>query len=479
MNRVNTLVLIFIFSLFSINLALGKGTKQILLSDAGHGKLSVMPSFSNFAWYTTVGGSAPADFRLHIHVQNIGEKIYYGFGEPQNNNGTQVTDVVYRIKDPLGNIVVGPVAVPLAGAGCISTFNQAIAGPNAIVGAAGYPQLTYTPLLTGDYFIEFNFKTTGGGSHDRTKFKYFDITVASAANQAIDGRVWSKAWQLTADANGLTYAFNGTLYVYSADSIITSVYGNGVAPYVFTIACNQYGVYNTGNFANDRRSVAGNIILPEFKIFLNNPDSLVYPTGSLGQIVLPINLFPNCDGTATLQIKVTKPGDVDIFLDINPLPGAQPEDRTLTAKVVAGINNIIWDGLDGLGNPVVNGYVFNVIVTYINGLTNLPIYDIDDHPNGYIINLHRPSGPVPQVFWDDILIGGTQNFTGCTYSLPSTGCHVVPYAQGNNNTVNTWWYAATHTAAPVTFVEYRAPKISAIYGPTGSCPNLMGCNVLL
>lgn len=402
----------------------GEGTKQILLSDAGHGKLSVMPSFSEFAWYDNFGVSGDPEFRLNIHIENLGEVFYYGLGDPWDNNGGLVNDVEYRIKDPNGNIVVGPLPVPLSGTGYIPTFIQAVNGPDAVVGPSGYPALSYMPLMTGDYFIEFNFQTTGPGGHDRTKFRYFDITVADAANQPIDGRVWSRAWQCTADANGLQYDFYGTFYVYSVDSIVTSIYGNGMAPYVFTIACNQWGCFNTGNFPNDRRSVPGKFIIPQYKIFLNNPDSLVYPTGIIGQIIPPIVVTPDCNtGTASISINVTKAGLTDIHLNINPLPGIQPEDRVLTNPVTYGVNTFVWDGLDGLGNPVPNGTVFDIQVTYVNGLTNLPFYDPDDNPNGYIINLHRPSGPLPKVYWDDTQIGGGQNLTGCIYTLPITGCH--------------------------------------------------------
>jgi hypothetical protein len=168
-----------------------EGTKQILLSDTGHGKLSVMPTFSDFAWYNNAGVSGDPDYRLNIHIENLGETFYYGLGDPLNNGGTVVNDVEYRIKDPNGNIVVGPSPVPLAGAGYITTFIQAINGPDAIIGPSGYPALSYTPLMTGDYFIEFHFNN---GAHDRTKFRYFDITVADPSNQPVNGRVWSKAW---------------------------------------------------------------------------------------------------------------------------------------------------------------------------------------------------------------------------------------------------------------------------------------------
>ncbi|MBE0646229.1 MAG: hypothetical protein IH596_00425, partial [Bacteroidales bacterium] len=475
MLRFNSTIRIFtICCLLFPLLTSGEGTKQILLTSTGHGKIQVNPGFNDFAWYSGSGVSGNSEYRLNIHISNVGEKIYFGFGDPLNNNDQIITGVWYRIKDPLGNIVVGPSSLPLSGVGHINTFDQAVAGPSGIVGGTGYLSLSHTATMTGDYFIEFNFNTGWPSGSDRCKFRYFDITVGSLTNQAKDGRVWSKGWQMTADNQAPpsgTYTFWGTLYVYSDDGIVTSVDFNGMEPYVFAVSCNPWGCFNTSNFNNDRRSVGGNHTLTQYKIFLNDPDLLAYPTGILGTVVPPIVVTPSCSGSSTIEVNVTKPGNLDIVLNINPSPGIQVEDVQLNAACTTGVNTIPWNGLNGLGQQVPNGTTFNVIVTYINGLTNLPIYDVEQNPSGFIIELHRPTGAVPPVFWDDILVGGTQNFDGCTFTPPTTGCHTFAYSQGNNNTVNTWWYAVTSTSPPVVFTELRAPQsLGTITGTAAFCP---------
>jgi uncharacterized protein (TIGR02145 family) len=462
-------VIIFFFPI----LLFAEGTKQILPTDLDHGKIEVMPSIDYFAWYDATG-SAPPENRLFIHVDNPGEIIYYGFGNVLDDYDVIVTDVTYRIKDPSGNIVVGPTLVPPSGAGYIQTFSQAVAGPATIAGAGGYNALSYTPLVTGDYYIEFTFNSS---SHDRTKFKYFDITVGNAANQAIDGRVWSKEWQMTTDDYG--NHFLGKLFVFADDGVVTSINFNSMDPFVFTVACNQYGCFNTGNFNNDRRSVTGNHTFPQYKIFLNNPDTIVYPTGLLGEVVLPIVVTPQCTGTADIQIDVTKAGNVSILLNINPLPGIQAEDVTLSQAVVTGTNTILWNGLNGLGQPVPDGANFDVIVTYINGLTNLPIYDVESNPGGFIVQLARPVGSDPFTYWDDLLVGGGQNLAGCTYTVPTTGCHSWIGSSssgiGNDNTVNTWWYAVSTTEAPVNYTTIRQPdQPGAITGLAAVCAGATG-----
>ncbi len=456
-----------IFFLFPL-IALPEGTKQILLSDAGHGKIQIMPSFNSFAYYDGGGNSAPDEYRLYIHIGSTSEIIYYGFGDPLADDNTIINSVEYRIKDPSGNVVVGPSPVPLSGAGHISTFDQAVIGPMPVGGAGGYNPLIYFPSSTGDYYIEFTYSGA-----DRCKFKYFDITVANSSNNAKNGRLWSKGWQMTADYYG--YPFEGTVYVYSNDGIVTSIDFNGMQPYVFTVACNQYGCFNTGNFNLDRRSISGNYTNPQYKIFLNNPDPAKYPTGVLGSIIPPIVITPDCSGMATIAINVTQPGNADIMLNINPLPGYQAEDVQLSASLLAGMNWITWNGLNGLGQPVVNGTTFNVIVTYINGLTNLPIYDVEGNPGGFIVRLTRPTGTDPLTFWDDTLVGGSMQLNGCAYVLPNTGCHAwnggSGWGIGDYNTINTWWYAVTTTQAPIAFTELRGPQpLGTINGVSSFCP---------
>jgi uncharacterized protein (TIGR02145 family) len=473
--RLRRFFVLFLFSSLVVPfLASAEGTKQILPSDADHGKLQIQPGLmGDFAWYDASGNSGPVDERLCIHIENIGEIIYYGLGDAMDYGGNIVTDVTYRIKDPSGVIVVGPSPVPASGAGYIPTFNEAVAGPSAIVGATGYNALSYTPTVMGDFFIEFHFNNSVGSGHDRTKFKYFDITVASAGNAAIDGRVWSKAWQMTTDDYG--NHFLGKLFVYADDGVVTSINFNSMDPFVFTVSCNQYGCYNTGNFINDRRSVTGNHRLTQYKIFLNDPDPLVYVTGVLGAIVPPILVTPSCTGTASIQINVNKAGNVSILLNINPLPGVQAEDVTLSQTVVAGLNTLNWNGLNGLGQPVPNGAAFDIIITYINGLTNLPIYDVEANPNGFIVQLARPTGADPLTYWNDALVGGGQNLNGCTFTLPTTGCHSWTggsgFGIGDNNTINTWWYAVSTTEAPINFTTFRTPvQPGTITGPTSLCP---------
>lgn len=424
---------------------------------------------------------ATQEHRLHISICNPGEKIAYGFGFVKSYDGLTQYDVIYRIKDPNGNIVMGPALLPTSGAGFIPNYNQAFNGPN-LANPAGYNPLVYNPLTTGDYYIEFSFTQPYG--MERRIFDYFDITVLSASNQPVNGRVWSKNWQLTTDpqsgsASPYMDGFDGKLYIYSDDGVVTSINLNNMQPFVFNISANKTGCFNTGNFYQDRKSVDGNNTYAQYKIFLNNPDTNCFPTGFFGGITAPATIT-GCPGQFCVNISVDKPGTVEVLLNLNGVTGYQAgsTDVIFSMNVVPGVNCIPWSGLDGNGNVMPSGTVIPVEVNYFNGLTHLPLYDVEANNYGYIVEIIRPVSPNPQprVFWDDTNIsGGGANLSGC---VNPSGCHqwsvgtcltqpLPTYCSlGDMSTINTWWYA--HTEKDSALVNFEYPLADAnIYAPPG------------
>ncbi|MBE0646237.1 MAG: hypothetical protein IH596_00465 [Bacteroidales bacterium] len=451
-----------------------EGTKQLMPVDGGSEQAHITaPAVQQygFAWL-----NCPEDNRLNIHVKEVGEKIYYGFRK------TQVQNRTFQIRDPNGNIVFGMNMPPAGDTGYIATHVQAVAGPSQIAGPTGYDALLYIPTMAGDYSIEFQANCT---------LMYFDITVTDSLDEPIDGRIWSKAWQFsTGTAPG---EFNGSLFVYSDDGIVTNLDLNGMQGIVFTVACNQFGCPDPITpGAYTRKSVNGQHVIPQYKIFVSDPDTSVYPTGILGQISNMLITW-QCDGTAAITFDVTVAATVDILLNINPLPGKQPEDVLITHNATIGTNTVFWNGMNGLtpAQPVPNSTVFDVIITYILGLTNFPVYDVEQNLNGYIVSLIRPTGPVPNLYWDDLDLvvdplsncgayvppDPTANYTGCP---GNTGCHTwesvgpQPLNQcsyPNRNTANTWWYAVFSNSTLPNFEVHRIPFPTG--DPTGTidvCP---------
>ncbi|MDB5255794.1 MAG: large protein, partial [Chitinophagaceae bacterium] len=421
---------------------------------------------------------ADDESKLNIEICNPGEVIYFGF----SYNAADITGcnkLYYRIKSPSGIIIFGPQQVTNVGAGSIGSYAQAVIGPNALVGGAGgYTALSVDPIAAlialgqapelGSYYIEFNpndpntfinSATSCTGSIRPVRLPAFDITVADAPNGTpVKGRLWSKAWDLI--TNSFTNPFNGTMYVYADDGIVTNINFNGIQPNGFIVSCNRTGVANTGNAFNDRKSIANtNSTYGQYRIFLNDPDVDCFPTGIFGKLTGHINVTGCDQNNRCINIPVDKQGDAQLILDFNGIPGYQPgtTDRLLTTVLGVGNNCILWDSRDGLGNIVNPGTKINIQLDYFNGLTNLPMYDVENQKNGFIVNLVRPAGPAPKLFFDDTNVpGGVQNLTGCTSSLPTNGCHRwngtakgpdgvtnVPsaFGWGDLHTINTWWYA--------------------------------------
>ncbi|MBI4645578.1 MAG: gliding motility-associated C-terminal domain-containing protein [Bacteroidia bacterium] len=433
----------------SCQIATAEGTKELMPASTSYGRVEIYPNFSPFATY-----SCSPDYRLNISICNIGEQIYFGFGNTFDASQIEYNDVSFRLVAPNGNIVLGPLLTPSSGNGHISTYNQAVAGPS-VINPAGYPAINYTPLTTGVYFIEFDFNDNG---IERRELEYFDITVTDAANQRINGRIWSKAWQITTTIspapNYYDNPFHGKMYVYSDDGIVTSVDFNGMRPLVFTVCANQTGCFNTGNLYFDRKSVVGYFNYPQYKIFLNEPDESCFPTGELGAITAP-SYFSGCTpDDYCINIQVNQPGTVEICINLNGSPGFQAgtNDRLLVYDIVAGWNCIPFDGLDGYGNQIESNIWIPAEIVYYNGITHLPLTDVEYNENGYKVKIIRPTTPnsIPALFWDDTNLpdGNISPDGGCTNP---NGCHNFYDFFGDSSTVNTWWFASNNATDDLLF----------------------------
>lgn len=424
--------LLILFSFIFFSQGFSEGTKEIRPASTDNGYVVLDPGWSPFATY-----GCPTTSRLNIRICNIGEKVYFGFNQPNN-------DVKFRIKDSSGVIVVPQTNVPNTGSGYISSYNRAVAGPSAIVGASGYDAMSFTATKTGDYYIEFLLPN----GNPRREFDLFDITVASAANVPIKGRIWSQSWMMS--TKSFTNAFKGLMYIYADDGIVTSLNFNGMQPYVFVLNANMTGTGNTGNPDLDRQSKVGSSTYPKYKVFLNDPDQSCFPTGQFGKITAPTTVSGCPPTNFCLNVFVDKPGFAQIFLELNGIPGHQPgtKDRAISAVVNPPQTCIPWDGRDGLGNRVTTAVTIRTRTDFYNGLTHIPLYDVEGNPNGYIVNLVRPVTGIPiKLYWDDKNIpaaNGSQNLTGCNnpcHQWTWYGSDNTARDYGNRNTVNTWWYA--------------------------------------
>jgi len=410
------------------------------------------------------------NYRLNIHIKQAGETILFGL---KSTPGIVLT---FNLRKPDGTVALSGICPTASGqTGYIRYFNQAVAGP--FPQNSGYIPLSYTVTSvadTGDYYFEI----ANAPTYTDLIFNYWDFQVVSGQHNpaipadTVNGRIWSKSWQLYADLGNYVFQpFNGKFFVYSDDGIVTKLAFSNAHVGAVTIFCNPYGCYNTGNFPVDRQSVNTNTFITfpgiaQYKVFLNNPDTLAYPSGEYGQItgtpaMIPDPSYPPCSPEKLIAVSVNKPGLLETILTLTY--GAPATDVYFYTQVVSGLNYIAWNGLDGQGNPVPDGTLITAHLNFVNGLTNLPVWDQERNPDGYHITLVRPVGGTvmtPMTYWDDSQLTAngyqcpvapqTSNLTGCLPgSVPGYPyCHPWGLNQPDchDKMINTWWFGSASTA---------------------------------
>lgn len=486
--------LFFVFLSFILSQSFAEGTRELMNNNCNnHGYIQIWDNndpLRNFATY-----NCPEYARLYIRVAG-GERIHMGFHIVQNSNSnTIMNDVWMRLRDPNGNIVLGPINIKSTmGSGWINTCNQALIGPASLY-AGGYNDLVYNVPIgsDGDYYIEFAVNNNPNLYQSRI-FRWFDITVSrwNGSNWVEKkGRLWSRKWDFT--TRGANNQFVGTLYTYSNDSVVTSFNFNGMRPWGFEVSCNSFGASTVGTPQQRRRSdYRQNIInnggipaAPEYPIFLNDPDIEYYPTGAVGSVD-SFAVIPCTQNSYCIYVSLTKPGSVSVTLNF-PAPYTP---RTFIQNLNAGPNCIPWDGRDGNGTPIPNNTVVNAVLDFYTGLTHLPLIDVEHHSNGFKVFLvrptHRPNNtplPDPKIYWDDILLtdpfnslDGVQNLSGCT-PTPTLGCHRWQNRGTNNlnpEVINTWWYTNSEQH---TFVLDIDPNKWRIFPEIITCTGQNGVEV--
>ncbi|MFW5851348.1 MAG: T9SS type A sorting domain-containing protein [Bacteroidota bacterium] len=136
-----------------------------------------------------------------------------------------------------------------------------------------------------------------------------------------------------------------------------------------------------------------------------------------------------------------KGGTVEIFLDLDGVSGYQAggQDIVLVQNIKPGGDTIIWDSKDGNGDFVEGEVIVGITSRFSTGVTHLPLYDPEYHPNGYIVHSILPDSARAKLYWDDSQIGGTTEFEGV---MADTNGHNFPEQSGgfgNERTINTWW----------------------------------------
>ncbi len=134
------------------------------------------------------------------------------------------------------------------------------------------------------------------------------------------------------------------------------------------------------------------------------------------------------------------------------------------------------------GVPLANGTVVQARVKFLNGLTNIPLYDVEDNPHGFKVDILRPvpaSGNTKlKLFWDDTKLpssAATSNVLfGCEYTGSGviSGCHNWSTSNsyiGDQNTLNSWWYYTNENQLLFSIELELLPRQGHIIGPQNIC----------
>ena len=464
-----------------------EGTKQ--LSPTAADTSAIIVNSGNYGSFAAAGG--PADSRLYVHLEDpANEQVFFGFSRGSSSNyrydvaGTYV-DYYYRLVRPDGTPATGWRPVDAATAN-LNAFTQVTAGPADLGDAAGYATgagFSFVPgvgLPGGDYYVELS--TANDGSAGATFYvPRFDITVATrdATPLALPGRVFSLNWAIgsprTKDNANSPYGvfdrpFKGHFYVYSPEGFVSFVdFENaGFRPYLFNISFNSTGTVDFLDPLGNLRSVDGQRRTnPEFRIFLNAPAVDIYPSGTFGTMITNAD-YPRLYGCTAddkyyVEVAVTKAGQVEVLIDEDGGDGEftpYTADRMLSLDVAPRpgesapyVRQVPWDGRDGLGNLVATTADLSSRVTFSQVPYHLPVYDAEYMTGGFEVTMVRPAPPAGYAFtyqWDDrnILEDAPAGARKVELEGCATGCHTWDQrAYGDENTINTYWFARREATA--------------------------------
>ncbi|MCB9255802.1 MAG: tandem-95 repeat protein [Chitinophagales bacterium] len=507
LRNLNRVFLFSLFSLFIPLLSFAEGSAQ-LNPNASDLALIQVNSASFGPGIAYVG--APDIERLYFSIENpTSELVYFGFALPYTVNGVATTNAFgFQVRNSAGTVVHGPFTINNSNVNITGTeaARQTLSanGPN-VLGAGGYsvtatsgPNFIYifnpASFGAGDYYVEIG--TVSGGvlnfSTADQYFRHFDITVTNnPATARINGRAYCKNWTIRTPCNGcpgggtFDRSFTGKVYIYEDSGFVSSIdFASATfAGLGFELAFNSTGPNSGGTVADNRKSVEGLSTLPVYKVFLNDPDITLYPSGPVGSVLDGPRAVYNgacVSSNICFEYTVSEPGIIELLLDFDQASGAGLYDPGTADVLLVGeaigsgpiSGCVAWDGLDGLGSPVsdISGLTFEL--NYSQAPTHFMMYDVERVNPGFALIPERPfiSGYVADFFHDSENIPDNP-LVGTTNKLELNGCS--PYCQewnlntgspangfGESNTINSWWYGNRISSVQVAASQPNCPPIA-------------------
>ena len=499
-SKKNSRVRIFInliFTIFILNLwtttAKAEGSRELVKNGGDR-------PYTEWSDRTTAGIERKTQLKVFVKA---GETINLGSSV---HNAPSNRDIILRT--PSGTEITFNVLT--SGEGYIDTVTKESAGP--LPNAGGYNPHQFTATETGIYEVEFRSRNNNGGdppprdvsqsflSDQRMTVAAWDITVRDNNGNTKDGRVFTNYVALNMGANELE--LNSELFIQTKDGFLYSTKMNGLDPYGFIFFANSRGFLDDDDNPPStlyHSAKAGNNELTEFEgnvrvqspieedrdgnvthlIFFNPPDPETLNRLSILPPVIPpaptnFKFSGKASGNITFEgaggefsFNTASAGSYQIIIDTNTDGKFDSEDRIIQ-NVTAGGNEVIeWDGrgpdkLDNEGNIVAGDFLrrrpnntpYEARITLRTGEYHFPMLDVENNPNGLIIEMLNPPGAFPDgsnkftVFYndedyDEVDLGGPgasdpRNATAGVDS--STGAHKFTNRYGDEKGIDTWSY---------------------------------------
>ncbi|RED93359.1 T9SS type A sorting domain-containing protein [Marinoscillum furvescens] len=365
--------------------------------------------------------------------------------------------------------------------GIITSVANSLNGPeftynSNTINSGGYSPLSYTNDTGSDQdfyitFIQDNYTYTShaqfitdienGTINDADIRSWYDLWDFSVYdnNEEKPGRLHCKRWNLTVQDLDNVLADEVKFYA-QVPSVIDGVnQGNyikqvdlgGLEAFSIIIYANSEGSDGSNgdlngdgitDFQDDRMSTTSDIGQLDYPMFINNPDIDLYPTTVLPTVnITNANFYCNSqtqNGEASITFEANQTGQIAILVDLDGTNGYQAgtEDVIIEALISSeGYETIIWDGLDGNGNPVPSGTEITISGRFTAGPIHIPLWDVEANNQGMNMLDVRPSTSFDLIYWDDddIASGATPEI-----ELDGTNTSLHTWTDGDDYLVNTW-----------------------------------------
>jgi len=445
------------------------------------------PATYGFDSGSFLGIEASEDERVYIRILP-GETLYFGLRRTlaaavlQNDADYQDLHILLFENDEteVGRWTIegsGSSALDQANQGVIDDYASALAGPQQVVGGAGYDALEYTNTTgqSQDFYVVFIQNDTAPPASPtvvddidvRSWYDIWDFSVFNGTEEK-PGRMFCQRWNFSGGAFDAQFSTDFQLFVripseigeIPSGSYIKELDMQGMEPFSVNVYANSLGAdpgQVAGDFTAQRQSQDTEYALLEYDIFLNNPDADAYPTTILPTVEISDAIFDcnGLNGEAILNFETNQIGQVAIILDLNGVSGYQAgtTDVIIEDEITAvGSSAISWDGLDGLGAPVASGTQINIRGRFTSGPLHVPFWDAEGNQQGIGMRDVRPATSFDLIYWDDS--GPADPGSNPESQLTGTSVNTHTWGAGNNIYTNTWSFGYYQVNSQIILFEY-------------------------